>query len=157
MKVFKKILWLVLIMIIIAQFFGPDKNEGEWSSLDAFIAETNPPEQVQVILKESCYDCHSDVTRYPWYSVITPVNYWMDDHVRHGKGHFNVSQWENNSTKKKDHKFEELIDMVENRGMPLNSYIWAHREAKLTDEERQALIDWAEGVRFKYSLEPRPE
>ena len=157
MKIIKKILWLILIVLLLSQFFGPDKNEGDLVSIDAFLVETNPPEDIKLILKESCYDCHSDVTRYPWYNNITPVNYWLADHIKHGKKHFNMSNWEGNSTKRKDHKFEELIEMVENKTMPLNSYTWTHTEAKLNDEQRKAVIDWAKQVRLKYSLEPKPE
>ncbi|MCF7568542.1 heme-binding domain-containing protein [Sabulilitoribacter arenilitoris] len=157
MRIIKKILWLILIVFLIAQFFGPDKNEGDLASIDAFLEETNPPEDVKLILKETCYDCHSDVTRYPWYNKITPVNYWLANHVKHGKKHFNVSKWIGNSTKRKDHKFEELIEMVEAKEMPLNSYTWTHTEAKLSDKQIKALVDWAKQVRFKYSLEPKPE
>jgi hypothetical protein len=157
MKIIKKLLIILLAIFIIAQFFGPDKNEGDLVSIDAFIADTNPPEDVKSILKESCYDCHSDVTRYPWYNNITPVNYWLADHVKHGKGHFNVSAWESYSTKKKDHKLEELIEMVEDKEMPLNSYTWTHSEAKLTDAQIQSIINWAQAVRIKYGLEPKPE
>lgn len=157
MRIIKKILWLLVIVFVIAQFFGPDKNEGDLASINAFLKETNPPEDVKLILKESCYDCHSDFTRYPWYNNITPVNYWLDDHIEHGKKHFNVSNWVGNSTKRKDHKFEELIEMVEAKEMPLNSYTWTHTEAKLTDEQIKALVDWAKQVRLKYSLEPKPE
>ncbi len=157
MKFIKKILLLLLVVCIIAQFFGPDKNEGELSSMDNFYADTNPPEDVKLILKEGCMDCHSNVTRYPWYSQITPVNYWMAEHVTDGKKHFNASNWENNSTKRKDHKFEELIEMVEEKEMPLPSYTWIHTEAKLSDGQIKAVVDWAKQVRFKYSLEPKPE
>ncbi|MFD2824069.1 heme-binding domain-containing protein [Lacinutrix iliipiscaria] len=157
MKIIKKILWLLLLVFVIAQFFGPEKNEGDIATIDAFLAETNPPEDVKLILKESCYDCHSDVTRYPWYSYITPVNYWMADHVKHGSKHFNVSNWENNSVKRKDHKFEELIELVSDKEMPLPSYTWMHSEANLTEAQREAVLSWAEEVRFKYSLAPRPE
>lgn len=157
MKIIKKILWLLLVVFVIAQFFGPEKNEGEMTSIDAFLAETNPPEDVKLILKESCFDCHSDVTRYPWYNNITPVNYWLADHIKHGKGHFNVSDWIGNSTKRKDHKFDELIEMVEDKTMPLDSYTWTHSEAKLTDDQIKSIIDWANQVRLKYSLEPKPE
>ena len=157
MKILKKIGLLLLIAFVIAQFFGPDRNEGDLASIEAFITETNPPENVKIILKETCFDCHSDVTRYPWYSNITPVNYWMEDHVRHGKGHFNVSKWEGNSIKRKDHKFEELIEMVEAKEMPLNSYTWMHSDAKLSDDEIKAVVDWAKLVRLKYSIAPKPE
>ncbi|GAA4961007.1 heme-binding domain-containing protein [Algibacter aquimarinus] len=157
MKIIKKILLLLLVVFIIAQFFGPEKNDGDLASIDAFIAETNPPEDVKLILKETCYDCHSDFTRYPWYNNITPVNYWLADHIKHGKKHFNVSKWEGNSIKRKDHKFEELIEMVEEKEMPLNSYTWTHSEAKLTDDQIKAVVDWAKMVRLKYGLEPKPE
>ncbi|WP_396600296.1 heme-binding domain-containing protein [Algibacter sp. R77976] len=157
MKNIKKVIILLLIGFIIAQFFGPDKNEGEIASMDAFMAETNPPEDVKIILQEACIDCHSDVTRYPWYNNITPVNYWLADHVKHGKKHFNISKWEGNSVKRKDHKFEELIEMVEEKEMPLNSYTWTHSEAKLSDAQIKSVIDWAKLVRVKYGLEPKAE
>tara|TARA_R110000868_G_scaffold99106_10_gene272935 strand:+ start:31 stop:504 length:474 start_codon:yes stop_codon:yes gene_type:complete len=157
MKIIKKILLFLLVVFLIAQFFGPKKNQGDIASIDPFLTETNPPEDVKLILKETCFDCHSDVTRYPWYDKITPVNYWLAGHVKDGKKHFNVSNWEGNSVKRKDHKFEELIEMVEDKEMPLNSYTWTHSEAKLTDAQIASVIDWAKKVRIKYSLEKKPE
>ncbi|WP_194768065.1 heme-binding domain-containing protein [Tamlana sp. I1] len=157
MKGLKKVIIALLVLFVIAQFFGPEKNEGDLKSIDAFLAETNPPEDVKRILEETCYDCHSDVTRYPWYNTITPVNYWLASHVKDGKKHFNFSDWVDNSTKRKDHKFEELIEMVEEKEMPLPSYTWTHSEAKLTDAQIASVINWAKVVRVKYGLEPKAE
>jgi hypothetical protein len=157
MKTIKKILLVLLVLLVIAQFFGPEKNQGDLSSIEPFLLETNPPENVKMILKESCYDCHSDFTRYPWYNNITPVNYWLAEHVNDGKKHFNVSNWVGNSVKRKDHKIEELIEMVEKKYMPIESYTFAHSEAKLSDDQIKEVVDWAKQVRMKYSLEPKPE
>ena len=157
MKIIKKIGLVLLIVLVIAQFFGPEKNSGDMASVAAFEAETNPPDNVKLILKNACYDCHSDFTRYPWYNSITPVNYWLAGHVKDGKKHFNVSKWEGNSIKRKDHKFEELIEEVEEGEMPLNSYTWTHGDAKLTDAEIKAVVDWAKQVRVMYGLQPKPE
>ncbi|WP_406683148.1 heme-binding domain-containing protein [Seonamhaeicola sp. MEBiC1930] len=157
MKIVKKVLLFLLIVFIIAQFFRPDKNQGEIASIEPFLLETNPPADVKLILKEACFDCHSDVTRYPWYNNITPVNYWLKRHVDHGKKDFNVSKWKGNSVKRKDHKIEELIEEVEEKKMPLESYTWTHSEAKLSDEQIKAIVDWAKNVRLKYALEPEPE
>ncbi|MCF6295281.1 MAG: heme-binding domain-containing protein [Flavobacteriaceae bacterium] len=157
MKILKKILLLLLIVLIIAQFFGPEKNEGNTASIEAFIADTNPPEAVKLILKQSCFDCHSNNTRYPWYSNITPANYWMADHVNHGKEELNFSNWNAYTIKKKDHKLEELIEMVEEKEMPLPSYTWTHSEAKLTDSQIESMIAWAKQVRVKYSSELKSE
>ncbi|OUR93287.1 cytochrome C [Flavobacteriales bacterium 34_180_T64] len=150
MKFIKKIGLVLLVVFIVAQFFGPEKNQGDLASIEAFLTETNPPENVKLILKESCFDCHSNVTRYPWYNTITPINYWMADHIKHGSKHFNVSKWEGATVKKKDHKFDELIEMVEAKEMPLPSYTWTHSEAKLTDAQIKLIIDWAKGVRSNY-------
>lgn len=157
MKIIKKIVLVLGVVFIIAQFFGPDKNTGDIASVDAFFADTNPPEDVKIIIKESCLDCHSDNTRYPWYNSITPVNYWLADHIKHGKGHFDVSKWNDYSIKKKDHKLDELSEMVEDGEMPLPSYTWTHGDAKLSEAQIQSVIDWAESVRLKYSLMPKPE
>jgi hypothetical protein len=157
MKVIKKILLILLVLFVIAQLFGPKKNLGELASIDAFYAETNPPENVKLILKESCNDCHSDVTRYPWYNAITPVNYWLEEHVNNGKRHLNFSKWGSYSVKSKHHKLEEFVEMVEHKDMPLPSYTWTHTEAKLSDSQIKEVIDWARRVRQNYSAELQKE
>ncbi|WP_066217617.1 heme-binding domain-containing protein [Formosa haliotis] len=157
MKSLKKILLLLLVLFVIAQFFGPEKNTGDLTSVEPFLEATNPPENVAAILKESCYDCHSSHTRYPWYSNITPVNYWLADHVNDGKKHFDFSKWNAYSVKKKDHKIEELIKMVEEKEMPLKSYTLAHSEAKLSASDIEAVKEWAEHVRIQLTLIPKPQ
>lgn len=157
MKLLKKILFAILILLVIAQFFRPEKNDGNLESVNAFLAETNPPESVKAILQESCFDCHTNSSRYPWYNAITPVNYWLADHIKDGKKHLDFSNWKGNSVKRKDHKFEEIIEMVEEREMPLPSYTYTHSEAKLSDAQIQAVIEWANQVRQGYALVPRPE
>lgn len=157
MKLLKKILFAIFILLVIAQFFRPEKNDGNLESVNAFLAETNPPESVKAILQESCFDCHTNSSRYPWYNAITPVNYWLADHIKHGKKHLNFSNWDGNSVKRKDHKFEEIIEMVEQKEMPLPSYTYTHSEARLNEEQIQAVIDWANQVRLGYALLPRPE
>ncbi|TVZ56063.1 heme-binding protein [Lutibacter sp. Hel_I_33_5] len=150
MKILKKIGWLLLIVFIIAQFFRPDKNEGSYASLDAFIAETNPPENVKKVLKESCFDCHSNVTKYPWYNSVTPINYWLADHVKVGKKKLNFSKWAEYSLKRKEHKMDEVHEEVEKKNMPLDSYTWTHGEANLTQEQIAEIVDWGKKVQANY-------
>ena len=157
MRILKKILLLLLVIFVIAQFFRPEKNNGDTASLNNFIIDTNPSDEVLSVLKETCFDCHSDFTRYPWYNNITPVNYWMADHVNHGKGKLNFSKWQGYSVNKKDHKLEEVVELVKIKEMPLPSYTWTHSEAKLSDDQIQKIVDWAEKVRLQYNLMPKPE
>ena len=157
MKIVKKILLLLLLVFVGMQFYRPDKNIDENESKTVFLTETNPPEDVKAILASSCYDCHSNNTVYPWYNNIAPVSYWLADHIRHGKGHLNFSEWEKYSKKKKDHKLEELIEMVEKKEMPLKEYTWTHSEAKLSEAQISSLIDWAKRTRAIYQLGAQPE
>ncbi|ARV07512.1 cytochrome C [Polaribacter sp. SA4-10] len=150
MKILKKIALLLLIILLISQFFGPEKNEGSLESVTAFMAETNPPENVRKILETTCFDCHSAKTTYPWYNNITPVNYWLDEHVKDGKKHLNFSKWNDYSLKKKEHKMDELYEEVEEGEMPLNSYTWTHSEANLTQEQIDAVVAWGKKVQANY-------
>lgn len=145
MKIIKLFLIVALIALVVIQFIRPEKNEGSYESVVAFETETQASENVKAILKANCYDCHSNKTVYPWYAEIAPVSFWLDEHIEHGKGHFDASDWSNYSLKKKDHKLEELIEFVEEGEMPLDSYTWLHGD--ITPEETEALITWAQNAR----------
>ena len=153
MKIIKKTLVFLLILLMVMQFFGPDKNEGELATLVTFIEETNPPEEVHAILKTTCFDCHSNVTKYPWYNSITPVNYWLEEHIKDGKKHLNFSNWSSYSLKKKEHKMDELHEEVAEGEMPLNSYKWTHADANLTQDQIDAVVTWAKEVQQNYKAQ----
>ncbi len=150
-KILKAIGYLALLALVVIQFFRPEKNEAGYEAVKAFEAETKPSAEVVAILKANCYDCHSNHTNYPWYAEVAPISLWLDDHVRHGKGDFNVSEWESYSVKKKDHKLEELIEEVEEGHMPLDSYTWIH--GKLSEEDKTTLIQWATLARLQYKTQ----
>ncbi|SFR31198.1 Haem-binding domain-containing protein [Robiginitalea myxolifaciens] len=153
----KKIGWTLLIALVAIQFYRPELNTAEPGHLDVFLEETNPPEEVREILSGACYDCHSNQTTYPWYSQVAPVSYWLADHIDHGKGNLNFSEWSGYPADRKDHKLEEIVEEVKSGEMPLNSYTWAHSEARLSETERQALVAWADRTRALYTLNARPE
>lgn len=152
MKWIKRFFTLALIAFIVMQFVRPDKNEeGNYASVQTFLEETKPISSVAATLETACYDCHSNQTVYPWYAEIAPVSYWLSDHIKNGKRHFNVSEWSSYSAKRKDHKLEELIEMVEATSMPLDSYTWVHKDAILSDEQIKEMIIWAKAARLQYA------
>ena len=150
-KIFKYVLVLLLFALVIIQFIRPDKNSGGYDSIIAFEEETKPSLEVAAILKENCYDCHSNQTQYPWYAEVAPFSYWLADHVKDGQKHFNASAWSDYSVKKKDHKLEELLEMVEEGEMPLDSYTWLHGD--LEEQEVKLLLQWATLARHQYTEE----
>ena len=143
----KKILYGIFIIIIILQFFRIDKTNPEINLDNDFITITNPPAEISAMLKSTCYDCHSNETRYPWYSNITPISWWVKDHIDEGRDELNLSEWGAFKFKRKDHKLEEMIELIEDGEMPLNEYTWTHADAKLSIEQKNKLIDWLKETR----------
>ncbi len=150
MKKNGKIIGLLIVVVLIGMQFVPvAKNEAGYASVAAFEDETKPSAAMQQLLRAKCYDCHSNQTKYPWYAAVAPVSFWLAHHVDEGKEHFNVSEWDSYTIKKKDHKLEELIEEVEEGEMPLNSYTWLHGD--ITDTERTQLIEWVRQLRTRYT------
>ncbi len=138
----KYILYGLIAVVVIIQFFGIDKSAPDTNEAIDFVALNHPPVEVEEILRSACYDCHSHKTVYPWYSNIQPVGWWLADHVDHGRGHLNFSEWGTYEEKKQKHKVTECMEEVEEGEMPLNSYTWVHGEARLSAEQRETLIAW---------------
>jgi hypothetical protein len=156
MKVMKKIAKLLLLLFVAIQFFRPEKNINQGNHLASFINETNPPENVKTILTNSCYDCHSNNTEYPWYNNIAPVSWWLSSHIKKAKADMNLSDWDSYGKRQKEHKLEEVIEVIDAREMPLRQYIWFHPDARLTKEEGEALMEWARHTKVLYQLGPLP-
>ena len=77
----------------------------------------------------------------------------MDKHVKEGTKHFNISNWDTYSIEMKDHKIDEVMETVENNSMPFPSYTWTHKDAVLTQDQKQLIEDWAKGVRATYQAQ----
>jgi len=147
-KFIKVLLVLALVALVAIQFIRPEKNSEGYKSVASFESETRPSAVVAAILKESCYDCHSNQTNYPWYAEVAPFSLWLEDHIIDGKKHFNVSDWNNYTIKKKEHKLEELVEMVEKDEMPLRSYTIIH--GNLSENNKKLLLQWAGLARLQY-------
>jgi hypothetical protein len=83
---------------------------------------------------------------------IQPVGWWMQHHVKEGKSHLNFSEFASYAPKRQHHKLEELIEMVKEGEMPLNSYLWIHGNAKLSDQDRSTLLNWADQLMKEIAL-----
>lgn len=140
---FKKILIGLLAILIIIQFIRPAKNNGTGvSANDISVVYAEMPQEVQILLTQKCYDCHSHSTNYPWYANVQPVAWWLADHVEEGKEHLNFSEFKSYNAEKAAHKLEEVIEEVAEGEMPLESYTLIHRNAKVTPDELNLLRNW---------------
>lgn len=146
MKILKKVLIVLLVLFVAAQAFRPAKNNSNDTSKDISKSYV-VPENVKAILAKACNDCHSNNTKYPWYAEIQPVAWWLNDHIQDGKKHLNFNEFDGYRIARQYKKLEECIDEVKDGEMPMSSYTIIHKEAKLTDDEKQALFTWCEIVR----------
>lgn len=142
---------VVIVVLIVLQFFSPKLLESEYATVAQFEKETQVTGEVRNLLQTKCYDCHGGATEYPWYAKVAPVSFWIGHHIEEGQEHFDIMKWDNYSVKKKDHKLDELIEEVEENEMPLESYNWLH--GGLTDSEKNTLISWAKNVRKEFVVE----
>ncbi len=149
----KKTGLVILVLIIGIQFIQPAPNKsGQVLPID--ISKIyKVPENVQAILKKSCYDCHSNNTNYPWYAKIQPAGWWLASHIKKGKEDLNFSEFGNYSTFRQQSKFNSIYHSIEDGTMPLRSYTFVHRNSKLSRTEQETIINWAS--KEKDSLSPK--
>lgn len=140
----KKILIGLGVVLILIQFIRPEKNESNENTYD-ISTNYQVPEDVNHLLKVSCNDCHSNKTEYPWYSNVQPVAWFLNSHVVDGKRHLNFSNFTKLPLAIQYHKFEEIVEMVEEKEMPIPSYTYfgLHPEADLTQDQRDQILDWS--------------
>lgn len=138
-KIYRNILLVLLGIFILIQFIPVDRSNPK-SEAEIFVAA-----DVKTILKNSCYDCHSNQTVWPWYSYVAPVSWLVSNDVNEGREHLNFSNWEKLNAKKKAHKLDEIWEHVEKDEMPLPIYTFMHPSAKLTIEQKAILKNLTRG------------
>ena len=131
------------VVLVVIQFFHPQKNISNSVSANKIVTTT----EVEIILKTSCNDCHSNYTIYPWYNNIQPVAWWLGHHIDEAKEKLNFGEFATYSLRRQYHKLEETEEMINENEMPLSSYTFIHRNAILSAQQKQVLIDWTKNLR----------
>ena len=127
---------LVGILVVI-QFFPAERTN------PPVVAEIVAPEEVMTILDRACYDCHSNRTRWPWYSRVAPLSWWLVEHVDDGRGDLNFTEWPMLDFETQELAFHDIEEQIAEGEMPLFSYLLLHPGARLSEAEKRTLIDWA--------------
>lgn len=138
----KNIGLFIFFLLIFIQLFRIDKTVLPADPEKDFILVTSANPEIEHLLKTACYDCHSNQPTFPWYSNIAPVSWWLKHHIDEGRHELNFSEWASYTEKRKQHKLEECIEMIEGGEMPMASYTWMHKEAKLTDAQKLQLVEY---------------
>ena len=138
----RNILIALAVALIIMQFFPIDKTNPPVVQEKDFLSMESAPVEVAQLFKTACYDCHSDETKYPWYTSVAPISWFIKGHIDEGHKHLNFSTWADYDAKKKAHKMEEIIEVVDGKEMPMLTYWMIHWDAKISVEQRKQITDW---------------
>jgi hypothetical protein len=141
-KVVRIFLAVLLVIFILIQFIRPSKNISTGIAVNDITSRYTVPDDIQHILKISCYDCHSNNTRYPWYWQIQPVTWFMNDHIAEAKKDLNFSIFASYKIGKQYKSFDDINKEVKKGDMPLSSYTFIHRDAILSDSQKLAIANW---------------
>lgn len=146
----RKILLGLAVVFAAIQFVRPAKNLSPAVGPNDITAKVAVPAEVQGVLTKACYDCHSDHTRYPWYAEVQPVGWWLASHIKDGKRHLNFSEFGAYDAKRAQRKLQQTAHELNEHTMPLESYLWIHRDAILTAAEIKLVADWTETARAQF-------
>lgn len=153
MKIFLRVLkWLAVAAVcalVGLQFVRPARTNPAVDQTQTIHARLHVTPQVAAILDRSCQDCHSNTTRWPWYSNVAPVSWFVIDDVNHGRSHLNLSEWGSLDNLKAGKKLEEICEEVQDGAMPLQSYTRIHWGAKLSPEDIKTLCEWTAAERAR--------
>tara|TARA_R110002096_G_scaffold4954_9_gene23210 strand:- start:160 stop:618 length:459 start_codon:yes stop_codon:yes gene_type:complete len=133
---------IFLVVLVGIQFIPISRNQGNEVPANDFIETYHPPERIANLLKNACYNCHSNHTDYPWYRYIQPVGWFLERHIRKGKDQLNLSEFNTYSSRRKRSKLKSMANQVRDGVMPLSSYTIMHREARMSEGDKEVLIDW---------------
>jgi len=149
-KVGKILKWVVIAIVVVfigMQFVRPARTNPAVDQTQTMQSRLQLTPEVSAILDRSCQDCHSNSTRWPWYSNVAPASWFLIDHVNEGRQHLNFSDWGKLDKRRADKKLEEMCEEVQDKFMPIDSYTWIHRSAKLSDADIKAICDWTAAER----------
>lgn len=146
MRILKIIALILLVVFIGIQFIPTERNQSHLVPKTDFLMVNKTPEAIGELLQVSCYDCHSNNTAYPWYNKIQPIAWFLEDHILEGKKELNFSEWDAYSNRRKNSKLKSIMSQIRDDEMPLFSYTLFHRDAILSDVEKQRIIEFMKNV-----------
>lgn len=133
---------MLVAVFLVIQLIPVERNISRVPAGQSFEKTEKVPANVAAILKVSCYDCHSNNTRYPWYSELQPGAWFMARHIKKGKEELNFDEFNNYSKRRKKAKIKSITSQIEKEEMPLKSYLMLHSSARLSAADKMDLIDF---------------
>ena len=142
MSLIKKIFYGLVIVFVAIQFIQPSRNTDTRIADTDMIRHFRIPDTLATILRSTCYDCHSNNTRYPWYANVQPFGWLLATHVKDGKAGLNFAEFGNYSSRRQESKLKGIYNSIKDGSMPLKPYVYLHPDAKLTANNKASIMNW---------------
>jgi hypothetical protein len=136
---------ILAVAIVAAQFIRPDRTNPPFDKAKDLASVSARDSAIAPLLHRACYDCHSFETRWPWYSNVAPVSWFVADDVHEARGHLNFSLWGEYPPYRKETALDHIHNQVKSGDMPLWTYLQMHPHAHLTQADRDSIVRWADG------------
>jgi len=136
----------VVAVLVIIQFFQPERNLSKVASTDDIFFQVQADQLVKKNIVSACYDCHSNNTRYPFYANFAPVSWMLNNHIKEGKEHLNFSEWGKYDKKEQLKLLSDICDELTAGEMPLKSYKLMHSNAVLNEKEVENICAWTDSA-----------
>ena len=142
----KTILYWFLVGIALIQFIPVNRVNPPIKKTDNFVDVLHAPKEIRTLLKNACYDCHSNETVYPDYAYVAPISWSIKNHINEGREHLNFSVWQTYNPDLKKNMLENTVADLQQNRMPISGYTVYHPEAHLTATEKMTLIEYFQGL-----------
>ena len=142
-RLLRLIVLAVAILSTSVQFVRPNKTNPPINQVQTIAAQVHVAPEIAEIFERACKDCHSNQTDWPWYAQVSPVSWYVTDHVNHGRSHLNFSEWAAYDREQADFLLGAMCMTAERGQMPLASYTRLHHSAKLSPLDVQTLCAWS--------------
>ena len=145
----RALLVIASIVALTSYFTRPQPSANSHSPL---LVGAQIDSRTRQLIERSCRDCHSEATRYPWYSYVAPVSWLIDYDVQQGREHLNLSRWEEYSLIRRERALSEIANQVRDGAMPLWQYTWIHSNARLSNADADVIFQWTQAERLRLIL-----
>ena len=139
--------FVLLGILVVASVISDIRSPGKDGA--SLLAGAHVPPEVRSLIDRACLDCHSEATRYPWYSYIAPVSWLVNRDVQSGRERLNFSRWSEYTVIRRERCLSEIANQVQDGGMPLNIYVIMHRSARLSKADVRAIFEWTQAERAR--------
>ena len=146
-KRLKQSIVVFVVIVAAAQLVRPGRANPPIEVSRTIQAHVSTSSGLAAILDRSCRDCHSNDTRWPWYSRVAPISWFLLNHVNGGRDRLNYSRWTSYESDDQDKFLNGICSMTKKGRMPLPSYLWVHSDARLSDADVKTLCAWSDKMR----------